>query len=144
MSGAVFDASGILVTIRRMGDEAPRVLMNASTIPLAFYEVGNAIWKESRIHRRFDLPEAKRLMDNISALLRGMGEIKPPEEEVLELAYEHRITFYDASYLAAARAFERTLVTDDRKIIKVGRKAGDKVTTVHDHLEEAGFLGNGR
>lgn len=144
MSGAIFDASGILITIRRMADEAPRVLMNASTISLAFYEVGNAIWKESRIHGRLDLPEAKRLMNTTSALLRRMEEIEPPEEEALEIAHRHRITFYDASYLAAARAFDRALVTDDRRIIRVGREEGGKVTPVRDYLEGAGFLGGKR
>ena len=52
MADYVFDASGILVAVRELGEEAVNVLLGSYTVSLVFYEVANAIWKEFFLLRR--------------------------------------------------------------------------------------------
>lgn len=86
-------------------------------IPLAFYEVGNTIWKEYYLHKKIKDPIT------LSALFQKfMSKLKlldsPPAEEVMKVAIEKELTFYDAAYVYSAASHGLILVSEDKELIK--------------------------
>lgn len=130
---ALFDAGSILELVRRLKDRAPLVLSEGSTLSLAFYEVGNAVWKESHLQARLDAREGTGLLSTLVAIIRAMDVVTPDSEEsagrVLELAGRLGLTYYDASYLAEAENSGKTLVSDDADLLRAARKAGVRCMT---------------
>ena len=130
---ALFDAGSILELVRRLKDRAPLVLSEGSTLSLAFYEVGNAVWKESHLQARLDVREGTGLLSTLVAIIRAMDVVTPDSEEsagrVLELAGRLGLTYYDASYLAEAENSGKTLVSDDADLLRAARKAGVRCMT---------------
>ena len=130
---ALFDAGSILDLVRRFKGSAPLVLTEGSTLSLAFYEVGNAIWKECCLHARLDAHEGTSLLSALVAIIRAMNVVTPDSEQsagkVLELARRLGLTYYDASYLAEAKNSKRILVSDDAGLLQAARKAGVKCMT---------------
>ncbi len=130
---ALFDAGSILELVRRLKARAPPVLSEGSTLSLAFYEVGNAIWKQCHLQGRLDAREGTGLLSTLIAIIGAMDVVTPDSEEsagrALELAGRLRLTYYDASYLAEARSSGKILVTDDAELLQAARKAGVKSMT---------------
>jgi predicted nucleic acid-binding protein len=127
-----------LLLFRELDERALDVLLIGSTIPLVYYEIGNALWKECFLLKRIDVEKVARLLSSIFIIIRKMDLIRLEEEEhgtaTLNVAGSLNITYYDASYLAAAREFRRTLVTDDEKLIVAAKKLGVRTvesTTFH-------------
>ena len=130
---ALFDAGSILELVRRLKARAPPVLSQGSTLSLAFYEVGNAIWKQCHLQGRLDAGQGKGLLSTLVAIIGAMDVVTPDSEEsagrALELADRLRLTYYDASYRAEARNSGKILVTDDAQLLKAARKAGVRSLT---------------
>ncbi len=108
----VFDASSIFEAILR---GRVRVLGGSYTLDLAKYELGNVLWKRAREDGEFI-----RLMGLIKRVL-GVMEVTSlecRESEVLKLAEECGITFYDASYAFLAMELGVPLVTEDGRLRK--------------------------
>ena len=42
----MLDASAIITVAKRLGDRARHILKGNATLVLAFYEIGNFVWKE--------------------------------------------------------------------------------------------------
>ena len=124
----LFDASSILLLVRELGERAPDILLNSSTLSLAYYEVGNAVWKECFLLKRLDVEKATRLLAAVFAIMREMDVIGLGDEKfgvtVLDAAGRLNVTYYDASYLVAAQQHNRILVTDDEKL----RTAAEKMS----------------
>ena len=89
---------------------------------LTVYEVGNALWKETRAGR---LPwrEAAGALSRVLSSLKVLDD--PPLEKVLEVAVERDLTFYDASYAYVAETLGLSLVTQDRELLKKSPAAID-------------------
>jgi len=98
-------------------------LLQGWTLNLAFYELGNAVWKQVHIHKKINSEEAKILLD---PLLEIFSKLKKPEKEngleAFKIATEEGITFYDASYIQAAIQNNLTLITDDEQLYEKGKK----------------------
>jgi predicted nucleic acid-binding protein len=129
----LFDASSILTLVRELQGDAPDKLLKGSTISLAYYELGNALWRECFLLKRISRQEAESLLKTIYAIL-GEMQIELPDKEdeggtVLDTAYKFNITFYDVAYLAEAQKSKITLVTDDKKLEKAAENAGVKTLT---------------
>ena len=54
-SPMLFDASSILTIVRELQGDAPDKLADGTTISLAYYEVGNALWRECFLLKRISL-----------------------------------------------------------------------------------------
>ncbi|MHC4472004.1 MAG: type II toxin-antitoxin system VapC family toxin [Planctomycetota bacterium] len=82
------------------------------------YEVANACLGKLRRHseRREDLIEGLGLFDQM-----GIQEARVMKDEVLPLAEQTGLGFYDASYLWLARALDAELVTLDEKLEMASR-----------------------
>ena len=109
----IFDASSIFAVIRDLKVE---ILRDGTTCELARYEIGNALWKEVKIHRSIGIDEAQKLMQAISRAIHLMDIRSPEWKETLKIASELEITFYDASYVQLALDIEDILITEDGKL----------------------------
>ena len=129
----LFDASSILTLIRELRGDAPDKLVEGSTVSLAYYELGNALWRECLLLKRISWEEAESLLRTMYAILQSM-DVVPLEKEdegnaVLNTACRFNITFYDSAYLTEANQSKKTLVTDDKKLAKAAENAGVKTLT---------------
>jgi len=129
----LFDASSVFMLVRDLGGKALDLFRGGSTISLVYYEVGNALWRECFLLNRIDSKEAADLLQSIFPILRTM-DVSHLEDEVLgdtvlSLAGKLNITYYDAAYLAEAQNSNKTLVTDDGKLVEAAEGAGVKTLT---------------
>jgi predicted nucleic acid-binding protein len=139
---ALFDASSILALVRDLKGAAPLVLSEGSTLSLAFYEVGNAIWKECKLHERLTPQEGEDLLKTIFAIIRAMDmETLGGEDsagQVLKLALRVNLTYYDACYLAKAKESRRILVSSDSKLLEAAKNAGVEALTPQTYERQIG------
>jgi len=89
---------------------------------LAYYEVGNAVWRWCFLLNQIARSEAVKLLKSIFEMLRVMDVVELDDEQwgsvILDMAGRLNITYYDAAYLAEAKRSGRVLVTDDEKLAK--------------------------
>jgi len=97
---------------------------------LAYYEVGNLVWKECFVLKNIIPQEARNLLKAIFALIGEMDVVMLEDEEnggaILDMAGKRNITYYDAAYLTQAKRSNKMLVTDDEKLAKVAEMEGVK------------------
>ncbi len=78
---------------------------------LAHYEIGNAL-----VYKDLELPILLRLIERFYVLpIQFIPEDIDLAQLTIELAYNNKITYYDASFLALAKKFSADLVTDNPK-----------------------------
>ena len=113
----LFDASALLNLVRRLGEESLKILEENYILTLTIYEIGNALWRETRLLRRLTIDEAEEVMRAIITLIKFMQVIEPQDPiEVLRISNEIETTFYDAAYVVTALRGGLILVTDDRRL----------------------------
>ena len=113
----LFDSSAIFRAIKENKIE---LLTGNCTLELARYELGNIVWKLYILQGKVSEQESKLMTKAIKhtlTLIDVMG-IAGSEEEILETARQHKITFYVASYAYFAKMKELRLVTEDARLIK--------------------------
>jgi len=113
----LFDASALLNLVRRLGEESLKILEENYILTLTIYEVGNALWRETRLLRKLAIEETEKIMRAIITLIKFMQVIEPQDPiEVLRVSNEIETTFYDAAYVVTALRRGLILVTDDRRL----------------------------
>ena len=130
----IFDASSIyaLVRARRLS-----LLADGKTLDLAFYELGNALWKEVTVFKSMSLDSSLKLLSTMLRILNLMDRVSTAElkaEEILKLATHSGLTFYDSSYLYAAMSLGEELVTEDARLRRSADKLGVKAYTCGELL----------
>ena len=116
----IFDSSAI---INLCGDRKTEKLLDGWTLNLAIYELGNAVWKQVKVHKKITVEEANLILDSLTEVFRRLR--KPTAEKplkTLEIAVKEGLTYYDASYISAAVENNLTLVTDDEKLYEAGKR----------------------
>jgi predicted nucleic acid-binding protein len=123
----LFDSNIIYKLIRETPEKAVDKLMEGLTIGLAYYELGNALWRESRLLKRISIEEAQKSLSLMYAMLARM-EVADIEaiagDQILETANKLGLTFYDSAYLVEACKRNAVLVTDDNKLAKAAENLG--------------------
>ena len=110
----LFDASAI---INLCSDQKIERLLEGGTLNLAFYEIGNAVWKQTHQKKTLTLEEGKEALAALTEVYNQMREITVEDiSSILTIAVEEGLTYYDASYIHAAIQNNAALVTDDRKL----------------------------
>ena len=113
----LFDTSALLNLVRRLGEESLKILEENYILTLTIYEVGNALWRETKLLKRLTIDEAEEVMRAIITLIKFMQVIEPQDPiEVLRISNEIETTFYDAAYVVTALRGGLILVTDDRRL----------------------------
>jgi len=107
-------------------------------LDLAYYEIGNVIWKEASLFDNIS-PSAARAMAGYAArIINNMVvlRIDTSEEasETMRLAIEQGLTYYDAAYLRHAEV-NQPLVTEDDKLRRKAGAVGVEAITVRQLLE---------
>jgi predicted nucleic acid-binding protein len=97
------------------------VLFSGATIPLAWYESGNVLWKNYKITKRISKEEAMESGKVLFELLDSMEKVFPSLNFTLNLSMELGLTFYDSSYLSSAIEKGYDLVTDDEKLYNIAK-----------------------
>jgi len=112
----VFDASAIIKVVELRPTNAVKVLSDQYTADLAYYEIGNFVWK---LYRRSIITDAKTYIELFTELLSRMRiEEVGLRTDVLEVAIGHGLTYYDAAYLWLAKQLDATLVTEDKELCR--------------------------
>ena len=123
----LFDANAIYRLIRECPEKAMDTLMESTTISLAYYELGNALWREAHLLKRISIEEAEKSLSLMYAILMRMHaeEVDCDQgTEILQTAHKCNLTFYDSAYLAEAKKNSKILVTDDTKLAKAAETLG--------------------
>lgn len=122
----MFDASSILILTRELGEKVVDVVKENWTASLAYYEVGNALWKECGLAKRLSVDAAVKVLEFMFSLLNLMKVVDVRAVDLgvktLSEASKLNITYYDAAYLMVARELEKVLVTDDEKLVAASQK----------------------
>lgn len=138
------DASTLLPLLLDYGEELPKIVVKARifALDLTLYEVGNSLWKLVTLQNALELSDAEDILYALKSLVRknmikiiGFDELNTTR--VLQIAVSEKLTFYDASYLAASEAVRAALVTED---MELREKAGKYIEVVIGYRELKGRL----
>jgi predicted nucleic acid-binding protein len=123
----LFDSSAIIDLCGRRGADR---LLEGWTIDLAFYEVGNAVWKQVYLHKTLTPDEGNTALDALTEVIKRIGKIPVDDSlDILRVAVEEGLTYYDAAYLHAAIKGGKTLVTNDEKLLTAAKKYVETLTS---------------
>ena len=115
----LFDASAI-VNICSRGELEK---LEGYTSSLAIFEIGNAIWKQVYQRKRLNKEEGMKVLNVMKEVLESLEKLEMDEpQDVLKIAVENGITFYDSAYLYLAIKNDLSLVTDDEKLYGIAGK----------------------
>ena len=130
---------------------AARMLSCESTNLALSVEAADSIWLVPRLWRyeflnilatqikagRVKQPAAHAMWQRLASLLE-VNESDPAAEQVLELVAKHRITAYDAHFVALARVNACLLVTEDAEL---QRKFPDLAVSMQSFVSSKGHSG---
>ena len=77
----LFDASALLNLVRRLGEESLKILEENYILTLTIYEVGNALWRETRLLRKLAIEETEKIMRAIITLIKFMQVTEPRDRD---------------------------------------------------------------
>jgi len=118
----LFDASALYKLITIYKDYTDKIDYNYIYIlDLTFYEIGNAIWKDYYLLKRItDFTETSEVIYEILKELNVIENLSLSFIEIIKIAIEKNLTYYDASYVYASKNFGLILVSEDKDLIKKG------------------------
>ena len=123
----LFDSSVIIALCDRGNIDR---LLEGWTLDLAFYEVGNAVWKQVYVHRTLTTDEGNISLDALTEVVKNIRKAPVKEPlEILKIAVAEGLTYYDAAYLYAAIRNGKTLVTNDEKLCTSAQKYVETATS---------------
>jgi predicted nucleic acid-binding protein len=125
----LLDASAFILLIKNADVKSTvEHLQDSSILDLTFYEIGNAIWKESTLTKFLTTKEAEQLGTMAQTVLAKINRV-PSETEafqkILEIAQTERLSYYDSSYIYFAKEKELPLITEDKELRKKANKYVD-------------------
>lgn len=129
----IYDASSIY---RAIEIGAFNKLLEGKTLDLAHYELGNVVWKEVT-RNKISESEGAKLIKFISKVISLMEILKVgTKNEVLKIAVDNNLSYYDASYLYASISMKDVLVTEDKKLLDRAIKCGADAGKFDDFLDK--------
>ncbi len=130
----LFDANSIVEALLKWRAESISILGAGFRLDLTMYEVGNSI-RRVGLKQRLARDEVSK-KTRAAAKVLGMMNLAPivVEEagEMMEIALDHSLTFYDAAYIYAARRDGLVLVTEDEPLRNAAEKLGCHVKAISD------------
>jgi len=126
----VFDSCSLLNLTRALADGVIDVLKGNITVSLAYYEIGNALWKECNLYKRVSVEEVVKTLRFMYSML-GLMKVINIEDvsfsiNTFFMANKLNITYYDAAYLNVAKELDKVLVTDDKRLREIAEKINVK------------------
>jgi predicted nucleic acid-binding protein len=128
----LLDASAFILLIKKADiDSTVQCLENSLVLDLTFYEVGNAIWKESSLTKFLTPKEAEKLMTTAETVLANINRVTNEAKDfqkILKIAQTEKLSYYDSSYVYSAKEIGLQLVTEDKELRTKTRKYVDAIT----------------
>jgi predicted nucleic acid-binding protein len=122
----LLDASSLMLLIKKADVKTTvECLQNSLILDLTFYEVGNAVWKESTLLKFLTPEQAKRLGTIAQTILTKIGQVTNKcgdFQKILEIAQDEKLSFYDSSYVYFAKQKDLPIVTEDKKLEMKAKK----------------------
>jgi len=116
----LLDASSLMLLIKKADAKLTvEYLIDSLILDLTFYEVGNVVWKESTLLKFLTPEEAKKMGSRSQTILAKINQVKNDSEDfqqILEIAQNETLSFYDSSYVFYAKQRGLQLVTEDKKL----------------------------
>lgn len=123
----LFDSSSI---INLCSERKIERLLEGCTLNLAFYELGNAVWKQVHLQKALTQKEGSQALTALTEVYRQMRELHVEDtSSILNIAVEEGLTYYDASYIHAATKNDAVLVTDDKSLQTAASKYVETATS---------------
>lgn len=97
------------------------------TLDLAIKETANALMKKT-LKNEVDIKTAKQIIAHLSKIVKIMPQ-EEQFEKALETSTKHKITIYDALFIALAVNTNQPLITSDRKQAETSERCG-VITTI--------------
>ena len=140
MKARLFDASSIMLLVKRYPEKTSIILEGEYLLDLTMYEVGNVIWKINKLINKSDKSTALDAIEqayNLTALMEvikieGVEEFK----NTMRIAFEGGLSFYDSAYLHTAGRKGLTLVSEDDRLSKRAMEFGVNCITITDIASE--------
>ena len=99
---------------------------NVYSIDLIAKEVLNTIWKHHIILNTISLKTALEKIEILNKMIKDklltLENEKEYYNEAIKIALKHKITVYDALYIAQAKKYNTTLVTSDKAQATIARR----------------------
>ncbi|BCS93086.1 Exonuclease VapC9 [Metallosphaera sp. J1] len=114
----LFDTSALYPFIMELlkGKISFDFLSNIYILDLTVYEIGNVLWKDSKISNKIKDPV--ETMENFLNIIKKFNLIsKIDYVKVLKIAIERDLTFYDSAYVYVAEENNLTLITYDEELL---------------------------
>jgi predicted nucleic acid-binding protein len=106
-------------------------LQDSIVLDLTYYEVGNAIWKESTL-TKFLTPEDSKTLEKVAQTILMKTDRITIEaavfQKILEIAKNEKLSFYDSSYIYFAKEKNLKLITEDKQLKAKAQKYIDVQT----------------
>jgi predicted nucleic acid-binding protein len=120
MKQYLLDASAFMLLIKKADAFSTfECLKDSSILDLTYYEVGNAVWKETVLLKLLT-PEGARTLQTMAQSVLARTDRMSTEsdsfEKIIEIAITEKLTFYDASYIYFAKEKALRLVTEDEEL----------------------------
>jgi len=111
----LLDTSAIAILLAKYKEKALDILKKCATLDLAFYELGNIIWKQYTLFKRITLKQALNRTYEAYTVLQSMKvySITKSEEyaKIMSTATNLKLTFYDSAFLTLSKLNRLKLVT---------------------------------
>ena len=118
----VLDSSAIYSLIENLGGKVIDIFKESVTSTLAFYEIGNILWKRKR----------EDLADMFIKVLSFIDvEDERLNKEVVSLSIKENLTYYDATFLYLSKKYGLKLVSDDKDLIRKGAIPSNKIIEMY-------------
>jgi predicted nucleic acid-binding protein len=122
----LLDASALMLLIKKAeATTTVECLQESLILNLTFYEIGNAVWKESTLLKYLTPQEATKLKTLAQTVLAKIEQATNEGEDfqkILEIAQDQKLTFYDSSYIFYAKQNGLQLVTEDKQLETKAKK----------------------
>ncbi len=110
----VFDASAIIRLVELKPDKAVNALRNQYTVDLAYYEIGNYLWKIDKL-TSINIESLLKAFNNVISLMNVISI--GLNSDAINLARRMNITYYDATYVYLTLKLNAKLVTEDKELM---------------------------
>jgi predicted nucleic acid-binding protein len=118
MKRHLIDASSLMLLMKTADIQTELHYLRASfLLDLTFYEVGNAIWKETCLTKFLTKNESEVLRNSVQTVLTRTDRIVSEAsnfQKIYDISENEKLSFYDSSYLFAAKEKGLVLVTEDK------------------------------
>lgn len=126
MKRHLIDASSLMLLMKTASIETQlNYLKTSSLLDLTFYEVGNAIWKDTCLTSFLTKNESQVLRNQVQTVLARINRTQSDPshfQEILDISESEKLSFNDSSYLFFAKDKGLILVTEDKRLADKAKK----------------------